>query len=509
MRRLVRAAAMLVAVSALCAAYRGRDESSVDPVLAPLKHGTLLVWVVYPARAKIPPAAATAYSRYSEQTAGSFGQAASDVGTNAGNTGQSPSTLGASTSSNSRNAGDVGQTAGSFGVSSSDLPAVAAANNGSIPTLQLVTPVHDRAWDGLEHRLREEFPELQVTFVDVSADDLRLRLVGRTGAEIMDDRFLLRMSGRGGPDVLLGSPLAAVSRLGGMMSMGIMPWIEQTEASDGPGVVDPDAAVSSRAAHAEEARAFVVWLRDQGNCAACRSLARESDKPASVAVEALRSVLNGNGLGDDADRQAATFSAQTVQIAALGANVTSAAPTSMSDLRIDVSDAQANDRFAVVELRAVALRGAPFVAHAVVVLRTDDSGTWRVLQISPNLRPEQQETAWSQLEPFGHGAEAARVAGISEAAPVDGDNRSPRPDLWWDNIDGGARLQVVEWQMRGSAGWTASNLYFVPDDHFRERTRVNARFAKTQGTYRWRIWSVGIGGAVVLSPWRVLNILPR
>jgi hypothetical protein len=101
--------------------------------------------------------------------------------------------------------------------------------------------------------------------------------------------------------------------------------------------------------------------------------------------------------------------------------------------------------------------------------------------------------------------EGPKVLGISQAAPVDGETRTAQPELWWDNL-GGATLQIVEWQQGAPNNWSVSNLYFVPDNRERLRTRVAARFA-LGGQYRWRVWSVGPGGIVVLSPWRTMTIV--
>jgi len=99
--------------------------------------------------------------------------------------------------------------------------------------------------------------------------------------------------------------------------------------------------------------------------------------------------------------------------------------------------------------------------------------------------------------------EGTKPKGISQAAPPDGDRRSAEPELWWDNL-GGATLQVVEWQ---TGAGPVTNLFFVPDTGSRLRTGVVARFARDQRQYRWRVWSVGPDGTIVVSPWRTLNIV--
>ena len=143
-----------------------------------------------------------------------------------------------------------------------------------------------------------------------------------------------------------------------------------------------------------------------------------------------------------------------------------------------------------------------------MVLRPDEALHWRVLQMSFDLARAQQLNAMGILARAG--AESERVfrneatlpLGILQASPTDGEGRSPQPDLWWDNL-GGATLQVVEWQMSGAG---STYLYFVPDSANRLQTRVSARFAAAAGAYRWRVWSVGADGTIVISPWRTLRI---
>ncbi|MDR3734223.1 MAG: hypothetical protein P4L10_01660, partial [Acidobacteriaceae bacterium] len=178
-------------------------------------------------------------------------------------------------------------------------------------------------------------------------------------------------------------------------------------------------------------------------------------------------------------------------------------------VQIDVLHADANERMAVVELRGVVSAVNAFgVVHGQVILQRDQKGQWKVLQISPNMWPGELDAAQSALRRYAVkvGPDAvAKVLGISQAAPVDGDNRPAQPDLWWDN-KGGATLQVVEWQRNMANGWTSSGLMLVPDTNPKATTRVTATFAKQVAKYRWRVWSVGTGGVIVLSPWRTLNI---
>jgi hypothetical protein len=136
------------------------------------------------------------------------------------------------------------------------------------------------------------------------------------------------------------------------------------------------------------------------------------------------------------------------------------------------------------------------------VLRKSEDGNWRVLQVSLDLSPREQKAQGAQLMSTrpALAEQKAGVLGVKLAAPLDGETRPPQPELWWDN-GGGSGLQVIEWQ-RGPG----SHLFLVPDQAARLQTRVTATFAKQPGTYRWRVWSVGVGGAMKISPWSTMKI---
>jgi hypothetical protein len=146
------------------------------------------------------------------------------------------------------------------------------------------------------------------------------------------------------------------------------------------------------------------------------------------------------------------------------------------------------------------------IAH--VVLRKDDAGRWKVLQISPNVRYGVPGSGWGAMRSYTRAVipeRTSKIVAVSQAAPPDGDNRPPQPELWWDN-NGEAGLLAVEWQMN-FGGWTDSRMFLVPDRDPRVQTRVRAEFAQTPGKYRWRVWAIGEGGVVKLSSWREMNIL--
>ena len=76
------------------------------------------------------------------------------------------------------------------------------------------------------------------------------------------------------------------------------------------------------------------------------------------------------------------------------------------------------------------------------------------------------------------------------------------PELWWDD-PGDSGLLLVEWQN----GTGDSHLQFVPERAARLQVRVPAGFGSLAGMYRWRVWAMGAGGVVTLSPWRRITVL--
>jgi hypothetical protein len=320
------------------------------------------------------------------------------------------------------------------------------------------------------------------------------------------------------PDVVIGTALPSWwdSSGVGLAMLGSLSFLDAGDLNDPDAGRRADSAlwpragrtvILTRAPHPERARAFVVWLRDEGGCLNCWKAPDAKDKaieaPVRVAMGALAQVLQGGGMGESADPDAAHFSADLARRLAL----TPPSPAVLDGLhfRMDVMQARANERLAVVSLRAIGSSEQAFgIVHAVAVLRRDANRRWKVLQISPNMSLRSVGTAWGVLGRFTDNAPPAHLAGISQAAPPDGDYRQPQPDLWWDNA-GNAGLLAIEWQTN-LGGWTDPRLMLVSDSNPRLQTRVTATFARNPGEYRWRVWSVGAGGVVVLSPWKRLLI---
>jgi hypothetical protein len=221
-----------------CVAVGGTPLQAQSPVQpAALKHGRLVVWVVHPAAAPVPAATdyggaarrppgyneqtagsfgqpasemgtassnvglssdsplisrtgsatttvapadrdaeAAAAAGYSEQTSGSFGQTASTFGTTASNHGQTPSTVGQNASSVGTDASNYGQTAGSYGHS---LSTIGQARQPAIPESALGV---ERI---VEPKLRTAYPDLTVQFVSVDVDKLAASLRTATSSPDM------------------------------------------------------------------------------------------------------------------------------------------------------------------------------------------------------------------------------------------------------------------------------------------------------------------------------------
>jgi hypothetical protein len=361
----------------------------------------------------------------------------------------------------------------------------------------------------------------RVAFVDVNPSELRKRLESATIMEF--------------PNILVGNPLPPEWFFGGLEgrygttvlgSLGIWEPVERS-------FLDPDAgvqiAVLTRAPYTDESRALAVRLRDRripDSEAARRFLAWAqdsrgpvqqplsrnqslSDKALDVAKSTADSVLMGGDAGGAGDDELAKFSGGDAMHKAFlppaGMNLAGAR------IRTDVVQAYGNDRLAVVAMRSILSSPTAFgIVHPLAVLRRAPDGAWKVLQFSPNLAPQLLLHTVDVLRPYTTAVKpqfVADVGGIAQAAPIEGDNRTKFPELWWDNA-GGDELLIVEWQQRDLyADWEPSHMDLIPDNDHRLKVRVPATFASEVATYRWRVWSVGLGGATKISEWRTLNII--
>jgi hypothetical protein len=440
------------------------------------------------------------------QTTGSFGQTSGSTGQSAGSTGQTAGSFGRSASTVGRNAGDAGRTMADFGVSTTGLAGAAAAANAPLGNRE--APRRGAGWDGFLNVAQQEYSALRITYVDIYRNDLTAALqitAGTTQA----------------PDLLLGSPLppewtradGLARKLGSPIAWTSLR-VAQTEDGYGVGAFHPEAAVLANAPDSQAAQAFYLWFADRGAEGHRGIVVPPAQRlVAELAMRATREVLGGQ-VPDDADAQMARFSADAMNAMLMGQ------AGGAGEAHTDITALQVFDTLGVAAVRATTAGGAALgVAHAVVVLRKDDAGRWHVLQISPNLAPELQAQAWQTLvryaeanAPAGMMGSAAlvtegyEVKGIAAPSPGDGENRTAQPELGWDNR-GGSTLQVVEWQRELPEGWTGTNLFFVPDNNMRLRTRVTARFAVALGKYRWRVWSVGRGGKMLIGAWRTINIV--
>jgi hypothetical protein len=521
---------------ALLTAFGASAQSSrpPDPLVDALLRGRLVIWILHP-----PPPQSRLQQVLSapiqwpdgvqSQPAGSFGVRASDFGVNAASHGQPASTFGTRASDFGQNAASFGQNAASFGTRASDFGqnaasfGTAASNVGqnaagfglSLSELNDQTarslqsnpdffngPPHTGPWIDWLQNLRRTFPGLQLSVVDIREDRLQ--------------QALDRMAGTNDqPDVVAGDPLpqswsqpeTGLQSQYGLTTLGARASLQPVELSPeltAPLRWQPQMSILRAAQDPDAARALIVWSVGGWGCATCDApLPVVAGSASDVARQALTGLLRGDGIGS-ADPEMATFDVQSTRARVLNADPI---PVPLA-VRVDVMQAESNSFLAVVRMRATFSGMLSFgVSDAFAVLRKGVGGRWLVLQLTPNLAAEPTSYGYGMLAVYAAGGgHLANVGGVSQASPPDGDNRSPRPELWWDNL-GGAGLQVVEWQVQNGERSPVSHLFFVPDQGSRLRTRVTATFATRPGAYRWRVWSVGSGGALVLSPWRTLNII--
>jgi hypothetical protein len=442
------------------------------------------------------PAATPNGIGYKQLESGSFGQEANTYGQEAstyGTTGtggpKSDGSFGQSASSFGEKSGDNGQDVGSFG---NTLSTVATAANNT------PKPPSDPATETFRARLQQNFPDLQLRFTEVAADELKDRLLDERGTPDY-------------PDVLVGSLPQSWWR-GMQAEFGLA--MLRPAAFYPNGVTEPPPpsvpfAILAHAPHMREARAFGLWMSEPySGCAGCveAGLSKREQAAATVGFSAMQRLLDGGSVDGEADPEMAHTSALGVDrmLSTLGG--TSAASATP---HIEVERVSVNGSIAAVALRVMVSSPGVFgVAHPLLVLREQKDGHWKVLQVSLNLQQIEQASfrqALMDTSAPGAAEQRAGVKGVTLAAPTEGATSSPRPDLVWDN-NGGAGLQVVEWQMGHEGGWSDSRLYLVEDHSPRLQTHVRAEFAVFPGQYHWRVWSIGAHGNMKISPWRTFNV---
>jgi hypothetical protein len=370
---------------------------------------------------------------------------------------------------------------------------------GANPNPQAVKEVQEER-DPLRDRLRgdlnQSFPHLNADVTTIAADELQDKLATAEGTPAF-------------PDVIVGSPLPIqwprLATDAGIVMLGSPGTIAQENNTYIDPTLATETAILLNAPHPGAARAFVIWQREGQRLPPRVEMKGEWEEPVNVAVRAVGDLINGSEVADK-DPETAEFSSGLARALALGAVQT--VPDDLG-FHTDVLRATANERLAVVSLRVVAASDKSFgVVHPLVVLKKAADGRWKILQISANLAFNLQTGAFRWLNEYALPTKSKQlkpVVGISQAAPVDGDYRPPKPELWWDNSGDGSLL-IVEWQRQMGSGWTDTRMFFISDRAWRLKTRVTAEFANTSGVYRWRVWTVGEGGVLTLSPWRTVTI---
>ena len=436
-------------------------------------------------------------SGYTEQTSGSFGQTSSSYGTTASSHGQTASSLGQTSSSYGQTSGSYGQTAGSYGQSASSFGESATATDAdkakTSPRVASASPLLQE----LRSQIADALPELAVSFQDVPVDALAQSLRAVVGTDNYPDVLIGNLPQEGFPNGLVMGSLTPAR----FMDDGV---------TDGQ-TFEHQFVVLSGAPHARTAMAFSLWMGEPyEECPGCveAGLGPDEKASASVAVVAIQRLMQGSGVGEDADPLMAPFPPN------LGRSIlTSGGNRVLSDdlAHVELMRVSTVGKLAAVSLRVMVGSAGVFgVAHPLVVLRKGDDGKWRVLHASLNLpaveSQTQREALVDKCTDTLCGADAGALVGVSLASPRDGEQRQSAPELWWDN-GGGSRLEVVEWQGNTGGGWSDARLFLVPDRGAKLRTRVTAQFASREATYRWRVWSVGADGVTKISAWRTFKIV--
>ncbi|SEG61310.1 hypothetical protein SAMN05421819_3797 [Bryocella elongata] len=443
-------------------------------------------------------------------------------------------------------ASSYGKAAGSFGDSLSSIsqkaapPATQADAQGDVPAPSAPSPKRDLAsFNGSSHeqttpdliRLRDWLRigprRVAVSFVTLPCDQLADRLEAAKGS----DDF---------PDLLVGHLPAEwpyTGRRAHLLPREVAPDPPQgdlpTAADDGRPILNLlKDAPHARAARALFVEAYEPWhggippilppnplSPDEANPTLLAKFERAQaeyvmrTEVAKAAEAALFTMVRGESLGRNADPAMAEFYAPLGMLMGV-LDVTSGTPHLLdpNHLRVDILDVGVTGSLALVRARVVTDGDNAFgLTHPLLVLRRADDGRWLVLHVTLTPSVESQANAASSLLVTGppSSKEAAEgLRGVRLASPPDGDSRAPQPELWWDNL-GGAGLQVVEWQTQLPNGWMNPRLFLVGDRGTRVQTRVVAQFASSAGKYRWRVWSCGAAGELLITPWRSFVVVPR
>ncbi len=425
------------------------------------------------------------------QTSGSFGTASSNTGQTSSTYGTSASNLGTSSSNYGQTSSTYGQTAGSFGQTASTYGTAASDTSKLQPEAR---HVQDAQQDAIVSQLNHTFPGLVVHVEDVTDLELKDKLTATRGTAAY-------------PDVVVG-----VQYMNGWWQSGLgMTLLGERMMSDGlasNGIYAPATIDLLRGApHMDVAKAFWIWVSGASQCMDCgEGRAIGSEVPVVLAQSAMRRVLYGAPLGADADADAAPFGLQEASGMALAAFSRGGIGGTDAKMQMETIAGFASGSVATVSLRAVVSSSDSYgVLNGLVVLRKAADGRWRVLQVSPNLPTDQRGDAYKCLSLATAGKPDGPMKPVEVASPADGDVRPEHPDLWWDN-SGTARLQVVEWQRALAGTWTASQLLPVQDTDVHLQTRTTASFARDGNKYRWRVWSVGRGGVLVMTGWRTFTV---
>jgi hypothetical protein len=447
-----------------------------------------------PAQGEDAPSASPNGIGYKEQEAGNFGQTSSSYGTESSNHGQTASSYGQNSGSYGTAASNHGQTAGSYGVSTSTIP---GAGDGSGKPANVAA--HATAVERFIERLRSAFPELQANFYEVDPAELKARLAAARGTSTYPDLLLGTL-----PEVwwkeLQGQYGLAMLRQADFYQNGVTANLPRAE----------DFAILLRAPHIQAARAFAIWMSEpNAGCPGCVQVQLSSREraAAAMAMGAMDSLLHEQPISGYADPSMADGGASGVQ-----RMLTTTANTVAADasFHVEAERASVNGSIAAVVLRVLVSSGGVFgVAHPLMILHAQKDGQWKVLQVSLNLpqfEASNVRTTLMDTSPTAVAEQKGGVKGVSLAAPLDGNVAGPRPELVWDNR-GGAGLQVVEWQTERGDGWSDARLYLVEDHSPRLQTHVIAEFANAAGRYRWRVWSVGMQGELMISSWRGFGVV--
>jgi hypothetical protein len=349
-------------------------------------------------------------------------------------------------------------------------------------------------WPTIQKELSAEFPQLQVTFRLLPAEDFVAALaLAQEQGSLPDAVFVDNWS--------QGAALVAQQSVMELM---------------GPPRFVPSRGwwfLMQQATHPAAAASFVYWLQDDPHrrprfTATLGQTEQDKLEIIAVARNAIQASAGCIGPENIFDRDAANFSESP------GTNC----PGMESVSNVSLFFLYGNPRIAYTDMGYDALidknvKGTPVrigILHSFVVLRKGEQG-WRALLLSPVVSTQAAMNLASRFNLLKLSTEISVAPGAPTLlAPSNGDqqDRFPRQDIVWQQGANRPAVYIVEAQFTDPRGiakyWSDLPITFVDPSRYGDVVRMPMPFGIGKQPHRWRVWAVGKDGQIALSEWRTI-----